>query len=126
MKDLLDDSSNHLQSSDTTGTIVWSTEDVFAKVMGKERKGRIRGVGFGPSPSGRSSKSALTDIEIHSSQARDNEVAQLKASLATMQDKLESFDEMKERLSQFEEMEQRMARMFQQMQQSSSQCNQVY
>ena len=126
MKDLLDDSSNHLQSSDTTGTIVWSTEDVFAKVMGKERKGRIRGVGFGPSPSGRSSKSALTDIEIHSSQARDNEVAQLKASLATMQDKLAGFDEMKERLSQFEEMEQRMASMFQQMQQSSSQCNQVY
>ncbi|XP_050253960.1 uncharacterized protein LOC126700022 [Quercus robur] len=92
--------------------------------MGKERKGRICGVGFGPSPSGQSSKSALTDIEIHSSQARDNEVAQLKASLATMEDKLVSFDEMKERLSQFEEMEQRMARMFQQMQQSSSQCNQ--
>ena len=126
MKDLLDDSSNHLQSSDATGSLVWSTEDVFAKVMGKKRKGRIRGVGFGPSPSGRSSKSALTNIEIHSSQARDNEVAQPKASLATMQDKLESFDEMKERLSQFEEMEQRMARMFQQMQQSSSQCNQVY
>ncbi|XP_030930203.1 uncharacterized protein LOC115955930 isoform X2 [Quercus lobata] len=84
MKDLLDDSSNHLQSSEITGSIVWSTEDVFAKVMGKERKGRIRGVGFGPSPSARSSKTALTDIEIHSSQARDNEVAQLKASLATM------------------------------------------
>lgn len=125
MKKLLEDSSNHLQSSDTSGSIAWSTDDVFAKVMGKERKGRIRGVGFGPSPSGRSSKSALTDIEIHSSQARDNEVAQLKASLATMEDKLASFDEMKERLSQFEDMEQRMeqrmAHMFQQMQ---SQCNQ--
>ena len=120
MKNLLDDSSNHLQSSDTTGSIVWSTEDVFAKVMGKERKGRIRGVGFGPSPNGRSSKSALTDIEIHSSQARDNEVAQLKASLATMQDKLAGFEEREQR------MEQRMASMFQQMQQSSSQFNQVY
>ncbi|XP_050258895.1 uncharacterized protein LOC126703877 [Quercus robur] len=124
MKELLDDSSNHLQSSDTSGSIAWSIDDVFAKVMGKECKGPIRGIGFGPSPSGRSSKSALTDIEIHSSQARDNEVAQLKASLATMEDKLASFDEMKERLSQFEEMEQRMARMFQQMQQISSQCNQ--
>nr|POF12325.1 hypothetical protein CFP56_73680 [Quercus suber] len=127
MKQLLEDSSNHLQSSDTSGSIARSTDDVFAKVMGKERKGRIRGVGFGPSPSGRTSKSALMDIEIHSSQARDNEVAQLKASLATMEDKLASFDEMKERLSQFEDMEQRMeqrmAHMFQQMQ---SQCNQVY
>nr|POE71186.1 hypothetical protein CFP56_34557 [Quercus suber] len=103
-----------------------STDDVFAKVMGKERKGSIRGVGFGPSPSGQSSKSALTDIEIHSSQARDNKVAQLKASLATMEDKLASFDEIKERLSQFEEMKQRMARMLQQMQQIFFQCNQVY
>ena len=126
MKELLADPSNQLQSSNTSGSIAWSTDDVFAKVMGKERKGRIRGVGFGPSPSGRSSKSALMGIEIQSSQARDNEVAQLKASLATMEDKLAGFDEMKERLSQFEEMEQRMASMFQQMQQLSSQCNQVY
>ena len=127
MKELLANPSNQLQSS-ISGGIAWSTNDVFVKVMGKERKGRIRGVGFGSSPSGRSSKSALTDIEIHSNQARDNEVAQLKASLATIEDKLASFDEMKERLSQFEEMEQRMeqrmACMFQQMQQTT-QCNQV-
>ena len=116
MKELLNDSSNHLQSSDISGSIAWSTNDVFAKVMGKEHKGRIRGVGFGPTPSGQSSKIALTDSEIQSSQARDNEVAQLKASLATMEEKLAGFDEMKEKLSQFEEMkqrvEQRMARMF--------------
>ncbi|XP_075656256.1 uncharacterized protein LOC142626318 isoform X2 [Castanea sativa] len=86
MKELLEIFSNQLQSSDTSGSIAWSPDDVFAKVMGKERKGRIRGVGFGPSPSARSSKSVLTDIEIHSSQARDNEVAQLKASLATMEE----------------------------------------
>ena len=65
------------------------------------------------------------DIQIRSSQARDNEVAQLKASLAIMEEKLASFDEMKERLSQFKEMEQIMACMLQQMQQISSQCNQV-
>ena len=70
MKDLLDDSSNQLQSSDMSGSIAWSTNNVFAKVMGKERKCCIRGIGFSLSPSGRSSKSALTDIEIHSSQAR--------------------------------------------------------
>ena len=70
MKELLDDSSNQLQSSDMSGSIAWSTNNVFTKVMGKERKGHIRGVGFSPTPSGRSSKSALTNIEIHSSQAR--------------------------------------------------------
>ena len=92
MKELMVEPSDQLQSSDTSGSIAWSTNDVFAKVMGKERKGRIHGVGFGPSPSGRSSKSALTDIEIHSSQVRDYEVAQLKASLASMEEKLASFD----------------------------------
>ncbi|KAK9983803.1 hypothetical protein SO802_033328 [Lithocarpus litseifolius] len=68
MKELLAETSNQLQSSDTNGSIAWAPDGVFAKVMGKERKGRIRGVGFGPSPSGQSSKSALTDLQIRSSQ----------------------------------------------------------
>ena len=105
MKELLPDPSKQLQSDDTSGSIAWASNDVFAKVMGKERKGRIRGVGFGPSPSGWSSKSVLTDLQIRSSQSRDDLVAQLKASLAEMQEKLFTFDKMKERLSQFEEME---------------------
>ncbi|XP_030970410.1 uncharacterized protein LOC115990756 [Quercus lobata] len=37
-------------SSDISGSIAWSIDDVFAKVMGKERKGHIHGVGFGPKP----------------------------------------------------------------------------
>ena len=57
--------------------------------MGKERKCRIRGVRFGPSPSARSRKSTtFMDGQVQSSEARDNEVAQLKASLATMEEKL--------------------------------------
>ena len=64
MKELLAEPSNQLQlqSDDISGNIAWAPDDVLAKVMGKERKGRIRGVGFGPSPSGRSSKSAITDL----------------------------------------------------------------
>ena len=52
MKELLVDPSNQLQSSNTSGSIAWSSDDVFAKVMVKEHKGCIRGVGFSPSPSG--------------------------------------------------------------------------
>ena len=125
MKELLAEPSNQLQLDDTTGSISWAPNDVFAKVMGKERKGHIRGVGFGPSRSGRSSKNAFTDFQIRSSQSKDDEVAQLKASLAEVQEKLSTFDEIKERLSQFEEMEQRMARMLQQVQQITSQRSQV-
>ena len=62
MKELLAEPSNQLQSNDTSGSIAWAPDDVFAKVMGKKHKGRIRGVGFGLSPSDRSSKSALTDL----------------------------------------------------------------
>ena len=84
MKELLVEPSNQLQLDDISGSIAWASDNVFAKVMGKERKGRICGVGFGPSPSGRRSKSALTVLQIQSSQSRDNKVAQLKASLAKM------------------------------------------
>ncbi|KAL0004221.1 hypothetical protein SO802_011782 [Lithocarpus litseifolius] len=62
MKELLAEPLNQLQSSNTTGSIAWAPNNVFAKVLGKERKVRIRGVGFGPSPSGQSSKNALTDL----------------------------------------------------------------
>ena len=34
--------------------ILWSKNDAFAQVMGAKRCGRVRGVGFGPTPSGRS------------------------------------------------------------------------
>ena len=34
--------------------ILWSTDDAFAQVMGKECCGRVRGVGFRPTPTGRS------------------------------------------------------------------------
>ena len=44
MKELLAKPSNQLQSDDTSGCIAWAPDDVFAKVMGKERKGRICGV----------------------------------------------------------------------------------
>ena len=64
MKELVAKPSNQLQSDDTSGSIAWALDDVFAKVMGKERKGRICGVRFGQSPSGRSSKSALTNLQI--------------------------------------------------------------
>ena len=67
MEELLVEPSNQLQSSNTSGSIAWAPDDVFAKVMGKERKGCIRGIGFSLSPSGRSTKSALTDLQIRSS-----------------------------------------------------------
>ena len=43
------------EASDLTkganGSIAWSSTDAFSKVMGKEKHGRVRGLGFGPTPS---------------------------------------------------------------------------
>ena len=41
------------------GCIVWSHDDIYSQVMGKERHGRVRGLGFGPTPksTGSTSKS---------------------------------------------------------------------
>ena len=33
--------------------ILWSTDDAFAQVMGKECCGHVRGIGFGPTQTGR-------------------------------------------------------------------------
>ena len=33
--------------------ILWSTDDAFAQVMGKEHCGHVRGIGFGPTPTRR-------------------------------------------------------------------------
>ncbi|KAG2718329.1 hypothetical protein I3760_03G215300 [Carya illinoinensis] len=32
------------------GTMTWASDDVYSKVMGPERPGRVRGLGFGPTP----------------------------------------------------------------------------
>ena len=52
MKAILNDGGS-LQGERGQG-ILWSNTDAFAQVMGKERSGRVRGVDFGPTPSGRS------------------------------------------------------------------------
>ena len=43
LKELLPDPSNQLRSSDTSGSIAWSTNDVFAKVMDKSAEAVFMG-----------------------------------------------------------------------------------
>ncbi|KAF3965957.1 hypothetical protein CMV_009906 [Castanea mollissima] len=57
INELLSESSNRVQSSDLTGSISWAPDDVYAQVFGNERNGRVRGVGFGPTPSMHPAKS---------------------------------------------------------------------
>lgn len=52
MKEILDNGGKLV--GDHRDGILWAKDDAFAQVMGKEHSGRVRGVGFGPTPSGRS------------------------------------------------------------------------
>lgn len=75
---------------------MWATDDAYSKVIGKDRHGRVRGVGFGPTPS------MLSDISSKNSEQlkiismeeilrdKDREICELKDRLASIEAKVES------------------------------------
>ncbi|KAL0003880.1 hypothetical protein SO802_011441 [Lithocarpus litseifolius] len=74
--------------------ILWSKNDVFAQVMGAERCGRLRGVGFGPTPSGRSgSNLSCYTLTSSSSSETTHRITELETSLASVMDQLSRSEE---------------------------------
>nr|POE95836.1 hypothetical protein CFP56_40149 [Quercus suber] len=55
MKELMATRSQ-LQGDDIEAGILWKPNNAFGQVIGLERGGRVRGVGFGPTPSGNGCK----------------------------------------------------------------------
>lgn len=53
MKEILNEEGTPLQG-ESSGGILWSKDDAFARVIGPERSGRVHGVGFGRTSLGRS------------------------------------------------------------------------
>ncbi|KAL0004900.1 hypothetical protein SO802_012461 [Lithocarpus litseifolius] len=86
-------------SSDLTGSIAWAPDDVYAQVFGNERNGRVRGVGFGPTPSMHPAKSTPAIAQVRS-QERDAEVTQLKNQVASLTEKMSRYENMEERMTQ--------------------------
>lgn len=74
------------------GSIAWSSTDAFSKVMGKEKHGRVRGLGFGPTPSNQSGSknSCYGGIKITSEDERlkDEKIRRLTDKVSTLEDKL--------------------------------------
>ncbi|KAK9984424.1 hypothetical protein SO802_033949 [Lithocarpus litseifolius] len=77
--------------------VLWSKDDVYARVLGPERPGRVRGVGLGITPSGRSATNAsqftstpllpsrttqrISELENHSSRVTE-QLGQVQEQLA--------------------------------------------
>ena len=62
--------------------------------MGAERYGRVRGVGFGPTPSGRSgSNLSCYTLTLLSSSETTHQITELETSLASMMDQLSHSEE---------------------------------
>ena len=73
-------------------SIAWSSIDAFSKVMGKEKHGRVRGLGFRPTPSNwsGSKNSFYRGVRITSEEERlkDDKICRLTDKVSTLEDKL--------------------------------------
>ena len=72
------------------GSIAWAPNDVYNQVKGLEHSSRVRGLGFGPTPSGRNTKTKIMRLRIRSVeedpkyQEMKNELDSIKAQVANM------------------------------------------
>ncbi|KAK9986366.1 hypothetical protein SO802_031317 [Lithocarpus litseifolius] len=69
--------------------ILWAKDDAFAQVIGAERSGQVRGVGFGPTPSGRSGSNlpCYTSTPLSSTETA-NRMTSLENSHQSLRDEL--------------------------------------
>uniref|UniRef100_A0A2N9GGJ5 Uncharacterized protein n=1 Tax=Fagus sylvatica TaxID=28930 RepID=A0A2N9GGJ5_FAGSY len=90
MNELMSDPSTQLDCTSSSGSIAWAPNDVYSQVKGPEHSGRVRGLGFGPTPFGRNTKTKIMGLRIRSVeedpkyQEMKNELDSLKAQVANM------------------------------------------
>ena len=74
--------------------ILWSKDDAYAQVMSVERCGRVHGMGFGPTSSGRSGSnlSCYTSTPLSSSKTT-HRITELETSLGSVMDQLSHLEE---------------------------------
>ena len=85
MQELLNAGTQLIGESSHGGGVRWALDDAYAQVMGPEHHGRVRGVGFGLTPSGRKAKDVLPDSTTsRQSYASDQRVVELEDQIATL------------------------------------------
>ena len=91
MKKLMTEGSQ-LQGNDIDAGILWRPDDAFAQVLGAERGGRVRGVGFGPTPSGNRARSMDDSTPHPTSSATDQKVIELTAQVEEIKETCAHYD----------------------------------
>ncbi|CAL5374259.1 unnamed protein product [Camellia sinensis] len=91
LEDLMRSQPNSSEGN-VSGRICWSPNDIYSQVMGKERHGRVRGLGFGPTPS-KHGFMCNSDLRMVSDEerTRDKEaIIELKEQVKTQGDQLQT------------------------------------
>ncbi|KAK9989655.1 hypothetical protein SO802_029894 [Lithocarpus litseifolius] len=91
MKELMTDGSQ-LRGNDIEAGILWQPNDAFGQVIGAERGGRVRGLGFGPTPSSNRVRSMDDSTPPPTSTATDQRVMELSAQVEAMKEKYTRYD----------------------------------
>ena len=81
-----------MQGNDIDAGILWRPDDAFAQVLSAERGGRVRGVDFGPTPSGNRARSMDDSTPHPTSFATDQKVIELTAQVEEMKEKCAHYD----------------------------------
>ena len=74
------------------GSQLQGNDDAFAQVLGAERGGSVRGVGFGPTPFGNRARSMDDSTPHPTSSATDQKVIELTAQVEEMKKKCAHYD----------------------------------
>ena len=83
---------SQLQGNDIEAGILQQPDDAFGQVIGAERGGRVRGLGFGPTPSGNRARSMDDSMPPPTSIATDQRVIELSTQVEAMKEKCTRYD----------------------------------
>ena len=83
---------SQLWGNDIEVGILWQLDDAFGQVIGAERDGRVRGVGFGPTPSNNCARSMDDSTPPPTSIATDQRVIELSTQVEAMKEKCARYD----------------------------------
>ena len=83
---------SQLRENNIEAGILWQPNDAFGWVIGAERGGRVRGVGFGPSPSCNHARSMDDSTPPPTSTATDQRVMELSTQVEAMKEKCTHYD----------------------------------